>query len=280
MAAAQTVPTISASDMQAMEQAYGTGSYGAGTNQGLGALYTSMVPAYLQMAASGSLPANLQDDPVANWLMQNGYLQGDLASGNITGGYKSEGVQQGGTYNPTDPNNVGSGYGSDQGNQNLLLAPNNPFGYSTIGSQDVHELSTPQQNPSAFGTGAFGDPTVSKTNLAQNQDWISKFLIPLMQTGASIGFGGLGGFGQLGSLGSGLFSGAGNAITGGAGNLQSTLGSVAGSALGGGLSAAGYGALNPLLNAGIGAYNISKNPNNPGAYLGTLGQLAKLGAGS
>jgi len=188
-------------------------------------------------------------------------------------------VQQGGTYNPTDPMNIGAGYGSDQGNQNLIIAGNNPYGYSTIGSQDVHELQSPSQSPSSFGTSPYG-PTVDKANLASNQDWLSKYLIPLMQAGASAGFGGLGGFGQLGSLGTGLFSGAGNAIIGGSGNLQSTLGSIAGSALGAGLNSAGYGALNPLLNAGMGAYNISKNPNNPGAYLGTLGQLAKLGAGS
>lgn len=208
-----TAPTITPQIMQQLQQVFGTTSYGTGANQGLGASYTSMLPAYLQMAAQGSLPANLQNDPVATWLIQNGYLQGDLASGAITGGYKSEGVQAGGTYNPTDPNNVGAGYGSDQGNQNLLLAPPNPFGYTTIGSQDVKELTTPAQSPGAFGTGAFGDQTVNKGNLASNQDWISEFLVPLMEVGAGAGFGALGAFQDLGSTFQSLFNVGGNAIT-------------------------------------------------------------------
>jgi len=217
---ASTAPTITPQIMQQLEQVFGTSSYGTGANQGLGASYTSMIPAYLQMAAQGSLPANLQNDPVANWLIQNGYLQGDLASGNITGGYKSEGVSTSASgkavYNPQDPNNVGSGYGSDQGNQNLLLAPNNPFGYSTIGSQDVHELASPTQAPQMFGTGAFGDTTVNKADLAQNQDFMSKYGIPIMEMIAGAGFGGglaeLGAFGDFSAFQS-LFNVAGNAVT-------------------------------------------------------------------
>lgn len=185
------VPNVSASDMTQMENETGTQSYGAGTNQGLGSSYLSLLPGYLQMSQAGQLPSGgLANDPAAQWLMNNGYLQGDLASNNITGGYKAEGVSSTGQYNPTDPMNIGAGYGSDQGNQNMVLSGPNPFGYSTIGSQDVHELTSPTQNPSAFGTSAYGTPTVDKGNLASNQDWISKYLVPGMQLAASAAFGG------------------------------------------------------------------------------------------
>src|SRR5208282_4241967 len=244
--AATTIPTVSASDLQAMMQGAGATGYGApSAGQGLGSSYLSMLPAYLQGTAGGANGSNIiQDaqsgnDPVFNWLQQNGYLGNIVtdASGNtsIAPGYKAEGVQQGGTYNPTAATNIGSGYGADQGNQNLQLAGNNPFGVNTIGQQDVHELQSPTQNPSQFGTSPYG-ATVNKGNLAQNQDVWSKYLIPLMQAAASAGFGGLGGMGSLGSHGGGIFNSLGNAVTSGSGSPLATLGSIAGGALGSGLN--------------------------------------------
>lgn len=273
-------PTLSASDVLGLDPSAAGGNL---ANQGMGSSYLQMLPAILQSvynSGNSGVTSDVAQSAPFQWLMSNGYLSGSPDGSNVTLGWKAAGVGQGGTFDPTAVTNVGAqGFGADVGNQNLQIAGNNPFGVSTLGGLDVHAIQNQNQDPSAFGSNAMG-PTINKANLASNQDAWSKYIVPLMQAGASAGFGGLGGMGQLGSLGSGLFAGAGNAITGGSGSLGSTLGSIAGSAIGGGLNGVGLGAISPYLNAAMQAYKISQNPNNPGTWLGTLGQLAKLGTGS
>jgi len=273
-------PTLSAQDVLSLDPGAAGGNL---ANQGMGSSYLSMLPAILQSvynSGNSGVSSDVAQSAPFQWLMQNGYLSGSPDGSNVTLGWKAAGVGQGGTFNPSAATNVGpQGFGADVGNQNLQIAGNNPFGVNTQGGLDVHNIQSPTQNPSAFGSNAMG-PTVSKSNVQSNQDAWSKYIVPLMQAGASAGFGALGGMGQLGSLGSGLFAGAGNAVTGGSGSLGSTLGSIAGSAIGDGLNGVGLGAISPYLNAAMQAYKISQNPSNPGSYLGTLGQLAKLGTGS
>lgn len=247
-APAVTSPTISSSDMTAMENEAGTQSYGAGTNQGLGSTYLSQLPGYLQMAQTGQLPSGgLANDPAATWLLNNGYLQGDLASNNITGGYKAEGVDSSGKYNSSDPYNIGAGYGSAQGNQNITMAGPNALGYSTLGSGDVKEIQTPKQAPQDFGTSAYGTPTVNANDLASNQDIWSKYIVPGMQLAASAAFGGglsaiTGGASALGmgvyNAGSGIVQG----LAGGGSPTQIAEGvgaGLAGNALGGAINSTG-----------------------------------------
>ena len=295
MMAASTQPAIPTLSAQDVLQADPSAAGGNLANQGQGSSYLSMLPAFLQYASQngGGVSSDMAASAPYQWLLANNYIAGDTGGTSVGLGWKAAGVTgapiaagQTGTsagYNPNTATNIGSGFqvnGGAGGNTMLQMTGNNPYGVSTLGSLDVKELQNPAQSPSSFGSNALG-PTVNKNNLQSNQDAWSKYIVPLMQAGASAGFGGLGGFGQLTALQSGLLSGAGNAITGGSGSPLATLGSVAGSALGAGLmNGSGLSAVSPYLNAAMSAYKISQNPNNPGSYLSTLGQLAKLGMGS
>lgn len=242
------IPTISSAVMSQMMQYWNSaignpgGTPTGDAGQGVGQSYTSMVPVYLQKwgdtsGAGTSIPLPTPgQDPVFDWLTQNGYLAEQPGQNTVTAGWRSTGltgttVQKGttslpalsaaGNYSPST--DVGSGWGV--GN-NLLIAPNNPYGVSTQGALDVREIETPAQAPGAFGTGAFGDATVNKQDLVQNTDiWTT--LVPLMEMAASIGFGigpeAVGGpLDDLGSVFSGLFNTAGSDIMN-SGNGQSTI---------------------------------------------------------
>ena len=277
-AAATQTPNLSAADVLQSDPSAAGGNL---ANQGQGSSYLSMLPAILQSVYSSGnsgVSSDMANSAPYKWLVANNYLTDDGNGGNVGMGWKAAGVGQGGTYDPTVATNIGQGFGSGNSNQ-LQMVGNNPYGVSTLGSLDVHELQSPTQNPSMYGSTALG-PTVSRANLASNQDAWSKYIVPLMQAGASIGFGGLGGMGQLTGLQSGIFNTLGNMATGTtntAGGLAGIGGSVLGASLTNGL---GLGNISPYINAAMQGYKISQNPSNPASYLGTLGQLAKLGAGS
>ena len=278
-------PTLSAQDVLSLDPGAAGGNL---ANQGMGSSYLSMLPAILQSvynSGNSGVSSDVAQSAPFQWLMQKGYLSGSPDGSNVTLGWKAAGVGQGGTFNPSAATNVGpQGFGADVGNQNLQIAGNNPFGVNTQGGLDVHNIQSPTQNPSAFGSNAMG-PTVNKSNVASNQDVWSKFVLPAMQAAAGFAMPGAVGMVDPGmgltGLQNGIFNTLGNMATGTtktAGGLAGIGGSVLGSVLSG--AGSGLGAISPYLNAAMQAYKISQNPSNPGSYLGTLGQLAKLGTGS
>lgn len=226
-AAPPATPTLTAADIEAADPSVGANpSQAELTSLGLGSSDLSMLPVFMQYAAQngGGVNSTMAASAPYQWLAQNGWLQGDSGGDSVTGGYKAEGVQPGGTYNAQDPYNLGAGYGSDQGNQTMVLSGPNPYGYSTIGAQDVKEIQSPTQDPSAFGTSAYGTPTVDKNDLESNQDIWSKFIVPGMQLAAGLAFsGGLGDItGGASTLGTGVYNAASGAVQGLAGGSSPT----------------------------------------------------------
>ncbi len=223
-----TIPTLTSAIVTQILQNIGgnTGNpvNAANASNGVGQSYLSMIPVYLQgsYGTGGMGGLNLSNDPVYQWLLSNGYLSGSPDGSTIAPGWRGEGItgttvqpgtktmaqlQAAGNYDPTQDAGP-QGFGNST---NLLMAPNNPYGINTLGILDVKELESPSQAPGAFGTGAFGDPTVSKYDLVSNTDIWSQ-IIPLMELAAGVGFGDLGVFGDLGSVFQGLFNAGGSAI--------------------------------------------------------------------
>ena len=214
------VPNLSVSDVLQADPSAGSQ---AGAAQGAGSSYLSMLPAFLQASynsGNGGIGPDMAQNPAYQWLTSNGYLTGDAQGGSVGLGWKAAGVGPGGTYNPKAVTNVGGqGFGADQGNQNLQEVGANPFGVSTEGALDVHNIQSPTQSPTSFGSNELG-PTVNKANVASNQDAWSKYIVPLMQIAAAAGYGGLGGFGDLGGVGSALFKQAGGMVNNGASSFN------------------------------------------------------------
>lgn|SRR5208282_5865331 len=222
------IPNLSSADMTQIATALGVDPRNYGVNQGQGQSYISQVPALIQ--AGSNIVGAVQNTAPVQWLLQNGYLtQGDNGFGP---GWRSSGLtgqavlpgqttlaqlQTTGAYNPAQ--DIGTGWIDAQGMVPLVGA--SPFAGPTIGALDRSNISTPAQNPSAFGTSIWG-PTENPANMVQNQDWISQYLIPLMEVGAGIGFGALGGFGDTGSVFQSLFKTGGAAIEN-TGSGQSTI---------------------------------------------------------
>src|SRR5271166_2980710 len=106
------IPTLSASDIQTMQQGInannglaGNPTAGGGAAQGQGSSYLSMIPVYLQMAqqqggssgseGGGSGPGtsmDLSNDPAYQWLLGNGYLSGSADGSSISPGFRSQGI--------------------------------------------------------------------------------------------------------------------------------------------------------------------------------------------
>ncbi len=211
------IPTLSSSDMQSIAQAMGVDPRQLGAGQGQGSSYLSLIPSLIQgQYSNANIGAAANSAPV-QWLIQNGYITSGGDAGGFQPGWRSSGitgqsVQPGqttiaqltktGAYDPSQ--DIGTGWQDAQGMVPLVGA--NPFGVApTIGALDRSNIASPTQDPGQFGTSIWG-PTENPGNMVQNQDWMSRYGIPIMELLAGSAFGAVGGFGELGGIGKSLFS--------------------------------------------------------------------------
>lgn len=185
-------PVLTSQMAQAINPGGGA-DQGAGSGVGSNAL-SMLVPLMQQGFLTGNSGQALSgNDPMANWLNMQGLI-----------GQNDQGQIGAGSQTPTalGPQGFGSG-------MTVQMAGNNPYGVNTVGGLNVHELQSPTQNPSAFGSNQYG-PTTQASNLVHNHD-IWDTALPIVQSALMAAFsGGIGALGGMGiGAGAGLSSGAG-----------------------------------------------------------------------